>query len=162
MRGFKRIAALACVAAIAFMLAIPAAADTYEPIDATGSGGLSYLGGIVRTYNPFVAYVLARTGDYEYTLWIGDISYSSGAFACRGVDRYTYTYSTYGRAANVVTVTGVTDTVTVTSGNYGNIYSNLQGFDDYTGRSVPVLEITMVLLSLATLCCVLIGWRPRR
>lgn len=156
-----------CIVILVFLLVIgvglPVMAYDYTAIDSTNSNGLTYLSGIIDNYSPFKNYLLVKTDDFTWVLWIGDITYSGFTFSCIGCDKYVYTYYNSGvndRYATTYNYTNVSDIVNISNRSYGSVYSNIKGFNNSYGKAAfPISEFCLVLISITLLSFTIIHWR---
>ncbi len=156
------------ISIIAFMLVLclglTVHADTYDAYTNTTSNGYTYLSGILDTYSPFETYVLCRTADDEWNLWVGDITYANSTFTMSNCDKYTYRYynALDTRYGAVIDDYGQSDVLNITDFSYGSVYSNIRGFNDSYGRAqLPLSDFCLVLISITLLMLTVIHWRGR-
>lgn len=100
----------------------------------SSSSGQAWCKSMLENYPKTVGYLYARTGNYEYTLWVGGEYKDNGSsVTVSGATRYIYTYHYYsGSSSNsYVTVSktsNVNDTLSYTSQTYYAVNSSLAGF----------------------------------
>lgn len=116
---------------------------------------VTYFRDMLSKVSPSDDYVFYRSGQYEYSMVVGDLDYSNGRISFNYIDEpckvYKITQST-GSSYNQTysfTVTNYSDF----SLNVGNslIYSNLGDFPDLIERG-DYLETALVLLVLVVVC----------
>lgn len=118
--------------------------------------GLNYLTAILENYPATAGYLYARTGQYEYTLWV-DGSYNRNGYSVDvdGGSRYVYTYHYYGGSSsnNYVTVdvvSGVSDKLAFSANSTANVYGSLLGFAALRegGNTVAISWFMLAFISL--------------
>lgn len=118
--------------------------------------GLNYLTAILENYPATAGYLYARTGQYEYTLWV-DGSYNRNGYSVDvdGGSRYVYTYHYFSgsSSSNYVTVdvaSDVSDKLAFSAKSTANVYGNLLGFAALRegGNTVAISWFMLAFISL--------------
>lgn len=118
--------------------------------------GLNYLTAVLENYPATAGYLYARTGQYEYTLWV-DGSYNRNGYSVDvdGGSRYVYTYHYYGGSSsnNYVTVdvaSDVSDKLAFSANSTANVYGSLLGFAALRegGNTVAISWFMLAFISL--------------
>ncbi len=107
-----------------------AARGSYSVYQQASSNGQSYLRAVLANYPATVGYLYARTGQYEYVLWVGgEYEKGSSSIVINGATRYTYTYtsSSYNSYATVNVSENVNDSLGYGSQSAANVYGSLKG-----------------------------------
>ena len=118
--------------------------------------GLNYLTAILENYPATAGYLYARTGQYEYTLWV-DGSYNRNGYSVDvdGGSRYVYTYHYFSGSSspNYVTVdvsSDGSDTLVFSADSTANVYGSLLGFAALRegGNTVAISWFMLAFISL--------------
>ena len=108
-----------------------AARGSYTVYQQASSNGQNYLKAVLANYPATVGYLYARTGQYEYVLWVGgEYEKGSSSIVINGATRYTYTYtsgSSYNSYATVNVSENVNDSLGYGSHSAANVYGSLKG-----------------------------------
>lgn len=100
-------------------------------------------------------YVAFRSGQYSYTMVVGDLDYSNNIITLNG-DGFVYDFSTEGSNYNSqlrYTVSNIDD-FSINCGNY-ILYSDVGQFPQLIERGVKYEILTFFLLFIALLCTVI-------
>ena len=158
------------VLSLAVMVAMPLTASAAEPYT-EGNISTTYITiyrDIAAKLSPFDDYVMFRSDQYEYQMWVGDLDESDGVISSAS-DLLVYTISTnsssgYSSAYIYTVTTGSALSLTVGD---NLVYSNLGNYPDLIERS-GYYETATLLLLLVALCLFILrsvfGWcyRTRR
>lgn len=118
--------------------------------------GLAYLTAVLENYPATAGYLYARTGKYEYTLWV-DGSYNRNGYSVDvdGGSRYVYTYHHFSGSSSSDYVTldvasDVSDRLAFSSNSTANVYGSLLGFAALRdgGNSVAISWFMLAFISL--------------
>lgn len=135
------------------------AGGNYTVYPQYSSNGQTYLKAVLDNY-PYSDYVYARTGEYDYTLWVGgSYTRNNGSVSISGATRYlfSYYYSSSSNRYTTVTVTDdVTDTLSWDYNSYANIYGSLRGLPALRGDA----NNNAISWSLLCLCVVSVLMLP--
>lgn len=150
---------LMCIAATCIILLSVSSifAGAATPYDGTISS--TYLD-IFKQFDisPNDDYVFFRSGQYEYTMLVGDIDYSNNNFTLNGNGKlYTLVYNTgtgYGSNSYYTRTVSDVSTYTVTTGGK-LVYSNLGDFPILSERGDIYAYTSAFLLSVIFLCSVI-------
>lgn len=139
-----RVVALACALAALLPMAATASAAGYTVYEGNISGTYS---GIAKDLMGSVglddSYLFFRSGQYEYILLVGDLSYSNGRFTADSAVEYKIlTGSNYGQDYSYY-VTDVTD-VSLSPG-FNMVYSDLGDYPELRSWS-DMLDLLQVFL----------------
>ena len=158
---------MCCVAAllIAGMLVQPASAASYTAYDGTISSTYTTLfRDIVGQVGVLDNYVFFRSGQYEYILVAGDLTYEQDIFTAETATEYKIITNNQYTSQYIYSVTEITDFNFAPGTTL--IYSNLGSFPDLVDRGEFYSFATLVL-ALIALCMFLIRsifsftWRRR-
>lgn len=135
------------------------AGGNYTVYPQYSSNGQTYLKAVLENY-PYSDYLYARTGEYQYTLWVnGSYSLDNGSVTVSGAKRYVFSYNYSGSSSNRYTTISVTDNVddvlSYTSYSYANIYGSLQGLPALRGDANNN-GISWSMLALCTVCMLML------
>ncbi len=146
--------ALAFALTLALVMAMPSRASAAEVYD--GSISTTYITifrDIATKIGPADDYVFFRSGQYEYQMYVGDLTYENDSFTGTGLK--VYTISTAGSGySNAYTYDWSTSDLELAPGT-ALIYSNLGEFPDLIERS-DYLAYSQILLLFIGLCIVLL------
>lgn len=114
-----------CIAlAVVLCVAAPARAVTPDIYDGTISTSmLDYFSDILTKVNPLKNYVLIRSSQYVYLLYVGDFDWDGNRFSCGSADVYTITTNSGYNSHYTFNQSTITD-LTIIPGDY-LIYSDL-------------------------------------
>lgn len=160
----RKVIVMVCTLALLFGLAVGAQAATHTAYDGTiSSTYLEYFRDILAGVSINDHYVAFRSGQYEYTMIVGDLKYNGNTFNLDGAGvSYVFTNST-GTGYNA-TYSFKTNDITNFSLNIGDevVYSDLGRFPHLEERGARYETITTVLLSVLMLGIVVNRiFRPR-
>ena len=143
------------VVALLLAMAMPTAAMAADATPYDGSISTTYITifrDLATKVSIFDDYVFFRSGQNEYVMYVGDISYENGKFAGKGLTVYTITNETnYNSVYNYSISTRDLDL----SAGSALIYSNLGQYPDLIERNDYYAFATLTLLFIA-LCCYLL------
>lgn len=153
----KRLAVLVYVLALIFAIGVTAQAATHQVYE---NGSLSttyitYFKDILSGVEFNANYVAFRSGQYSYTMVVGDIEYENGVFLLVG-DGKEYEFSTTSSGYNSQYNYYVND-ITEFSVNAGNsiIYSDVGNYPQLIERGAKYEMFTAVLLCVVLVCIVI-------
>ena len=146
----------ALVVALALVLAVPVSASAYEVYNdgTVSSTYTTYFRDILASASPFDDYIYWRSGQYEYSLVVGDLSYSGGRFTSSdSCTHYKFTTSSGYNSTFSYSTTSIND-FSLSVGN-ALVYSNLGNYPNLTDRG-DFYALASLLLLLVALCMYLV------
>lgn len=152
----RKIRALLVVAALAAMLAVPAAASAYTVYD-EGNISSTYTT-IFRDLMPRKGinddYLFFRSGQYEYVMLVGELEYQDGVFLGDAATEYRIVTSNGYNTDYSYTVQEVTDVFLVPLDSL--VYSNLGHYPELQEQR-DYLLFAQVFLLFVYLCLILLA-----
>lgn len=97
-------------------------------------------------------YVYFRSGQYEYTLIVGDLDLNNNVFTSSKVKRYTIITSTQSYNQSIYRYSVIEDTNFRLNASDYLVYSNLGNYPTLIERGVIYEYATLVLLCIVGLC----------
>lgn len=154
---WKRLIIIVAVLAILSSMTINAsAADVYTEGNISTTY-VTYFQDILGKVSPLKDYVFFRSGQYEYTMVVGDLELSSGVFIssqpCEVYTIYSTTSSGYNQTYSFGSTIENTYSLRVAD---SLVYSNLGDYPDLIERG-DYLETAVLLLILVALCMSLVA-----
>lgn len=131
-----------------------AQAQTYTPYEGNiSTSNLTYFEDIISKVSILKDYVLIRNGQYDYSLIVGDLTYSNNKFTANG-SCDVYKLTTGGNYNSYYTYSKTTDTSAVINTNSILVYSNLGDYPELENRG-DKFEILQTIL-LGTVCIAIV------
>lgn len=149
---WKRLVAIMCIC-LAIAIAMPGKAQAYSVYtDGTLSNTyITYFRDIVAGIEPTKKYVAYRSGQYSYTLAVGNLSITgTNISSADTVTLYVYQTSSGYNSSYTYNVSTVTD-FSLNVGNY-IVYSNLGNFPQLEERGVVYEYTTLYIICIVGLC----------
>lgn len=139
-----RLVALACALAAMLPLAAAASAAEYNVYAGNLSGTYTdYARDLLGSVGLEDSYLFFRSGQYEYILLVGDLTYENGVFSAPAAMEYKFLTGTNYGTDYSYTVTEVSD-VSLSPGR-GMVYSDLGDYPELRDPS-QLLELVQVFL----------------
>ena len=142
--------------ALALILAVPISVSAYSVYDdgTVSSTYTTYYRDIVSGISPFENYVYWRSGQYEYSLVVGDLDYNNGKFSSdQTCMLYKFTTSSGYNSTFAYSTTNIND-FSLSVGN-SLVYSDLGNYPCLTDRG-DIYALASLLLMLIALCMYLV------
>lgn len=153
----KRLAATVCVLALIFATGMTAQAATHQVYEngSLGTTYITYFKDILSGAGFDDNYVAFRSGQYSYTMVVGDIEYNNGVFSLVGEGK-EYEFSTTSSSYNSQYQYYAND-ITDFSLNADNsiIYSDVGEFPQLIERGAKYEILSTVLMCIVVLCIVI-------
>lgn len=144
------------LAVLAVIMATPLTASAYSIYEdgSLSSTYTTYFRDVVSNISPFDDYIYWRSGQYQYSLVVGDIDYSNGRFSSSG--ECTHYYFTTSSGYNS-TFSYHVDNINDFSLSVGDslVYSNLGNYPNLTDRG-DLYALSALILMLIALCLYLL------
>lgn len=145
----------AFVALLALIMAMPlsaSASTSYEVYEGNPSNTyITYYRDILAGVGFNEHYVAFRSGQYEYTMLVGELVYNNGYFSCTdAVTAYVFTSNSSYNSYYAYNVTSIDD-FTLNPGDK-IIYSDLGNFPQLEERSARYEQIEVLLLVTFGMC----------
>lgn len=144
--------------ALAVISAVPitaSAASVYQEGNISTTY-VTYFEDILGKLSPFDDYVFFRSGQYEYTMCVGDLTYSNGWITSNTECDIYQIYSTTSGYNNVYQMRFSNSIGYALEAGDSLVYSNLGGYPDLTERS-DYIETAVLLLVLVAVFMSLIA-----
>lgn len=144
------------VLALALILAVPVSASAYEVYTEgnISSTYTAYFRDIVASASSFDDYIYWRSGQYEYSLVVGDLDYSGGVFSSDDAcTHYIFTTSSGYNSSFSYRTVEIND-FSLSVGD-AFVYSNLGNYPNLTDRG-DFYALASLLLLLVALCMYLV------
>lgn len=149
----RKVSVMICTLALLFGLSVGAQAATHSVYDGTiSSTYLTYFQDILAGVSINDHYVAFRSGQYEYTMIVGDLTYNGNSFTLDGTG-VSYVFTNATSSGYNTTYSYQTADITNFSVNVGDeiIYSDLGRFPHLEERGARFETISAVLLAVLVL-----------
>lgn len=144
------------ILALALSMALPLSASAYSVYEdgSLSSTYTTYYRDVVSGLSPFDNYVYWRSGQYEYSLVVGDLDYNNGKFSSdQTCKHYKFTTSSGYNSTFTYSTTNIND-FSLSVGN-ALVYSDLGNYPCLTDRG-DFYAFTSLLLMFIALCIFLV------
>ncbi len=157
----RKIMAVCIALAVVLSVAAPARAATVDIYEGNiSSSMLDYFSDILIKVSPLKNYVLVRSSQYIYSLYVGDFNWDGNRFICPSADVYSIATNSGYNAYYTFNQSTISD-LTIVPGDY-LVYSDLGSFPALRDSSESWCFIVATLLFIMIFCNILRGIFYRR
>lgn len=153
----RKVMAVCIALAVVLSVAAPARAATASIYEGTISTSmLEYFSDILVKVSPLKNYVLLRSSQYVYILYVGEFSWDGSSFSCASSDAYTITTNSGYNSHYTFNVSTLSDLVIV-PGDY-LVYSDLGHFPSLRDSSEVwgfFLSVVLFIMVFGRIFCII-------